>query len=220
MNEDQPAVLNEKPGIIKDGYSPELDEIRHNTRQAKDYIAGLEAIERERTGIKTLKVGFNKVFGYYIEVSHANTIKVPPDYIRKQTLVNAERYITPELKEYETQVLNAEERIIEIETRLFKELCKQIAGMGDRLLRSARSVAHLDVFASLAEVAAREGYCRPVLVNEDVLSIREGRHPVVERLLQAEPYVPNDTQFDADQRIHIITGPNMSGNSTSVRQVA
>src|SRR5262249_32324745 len=148
------------------------------------------------------KVGFNKVFGYYIEVSHANTEKIPDDYVRKQTLVNAERYITPELKEYETQVLNAEERMIEIETRLFTGVCQQIAACGDRLLRTARAIAFLDVFASLADVAAREGYCRPQLTTEDVLYIRDGRHPVVEKLLQGERYVPNDTLFDADQRIH------------------
>jgi DNA mismatch repair protein MutS len=220
ISDDAPGILGERVGIIQPGYSPELDEIHNNTRHAKDWITNLEAIERERTGIKSLKVGFNKVFGYYIEVSHAQTEKVPGDYIRKQTLVNAERYITPDLKEYETQVLNAEERMIEIETRLFKGLCQQIADCGDRLLRTARAIAHLDVFASLAEVAGRDGYCRPQLTDEDVLFIREGRHPVVEKLLQGERFVPNDTFFDADQRIHIITGPNMSGKSTAIRQVA
>jgi DNA mismatch repair protein MutS len=220
ISEDAPGILGERVGVIQQGYSPELDEIHSNTRDAKDWITNLEAIERERTGIKSLKVGFNKVFGYYIEVSHANTEKVPDDYIRKQTLVNAERYITPDLKEYEAQVLNAEERMIEIETRLFKAICQQIADCGDRLLRTARAIAHLDVFASLAEVAAREGYCRPQLTEDDVLFVREGRHPVVEKLLQGERFVPNDTFFDADQRIHIITGPNMSGKSTAIRQVA
>src|SRR5258708_30960821 len=132
IDDSTPAILGDKVGVIRSGYSPELDEIHNNTRHAKDWIGDLEAIERERTGIKSLKVGFNKVFGYYIEVSHANTVKVPENYIRKQTLVNAERYITPDLKEYETLVLNAEERILEIEVRLFRELCQQIAGGGDR----------------------------------------------------------------------------------------
>ncbi len=220
VDENAPAVLGDKTGIIKPGYSPELDEIHESIRTAKEWIANLEPLERERTGIKTLKVGFNKVFGYYIEVSHANTVKVPADYIRKQTLVNAERYITPDLKEYEAQVLNAEERIIEIETRLFRELCQHIASCSERLLKTARAVAHLDVFASLAEVAVREGYVRPQLTKDDLLYIRDGRHPVVEKLLQGERFVPNDTIFDEQQRIHIITGPNMSGKSTAIRQVA
>src|SRR5258706_10995052 len=220
VDENAPAVMADKTGVIRGGYSPELDEIHNNTRHAKDWIGDLENIERERTGIKSLKVGFNKVFGYYIEVSHANTVKVPENYIRKQTLVNAERYITPDLKEYETLVLNAEERIMEIEARLFRELCQQIAECGDRLIKTARAIAYLDVFASLAEVATREGYCRPQLTMDDVLSIHDGRHPVVEKLLSGERYVPNDAHFDADARIHIITGPNMSGKSTAIRQVA
>jgi DNA mismatch repair protein MutS len=218
--DDPPAILNERVGVIRTGFSAELDDVQHNTRDAREWIAGLETVERERSGIKSLKVGFNKVFGYYIEVSHANADRVPPDYIRKQTLTNAERYITPELKEYEALVLNAEERMLEIEGRLFREVCAQIAAHAERLLRTARAIAHLDVFTALAEVAAREGYCRPVLTDEDVLRIREGRHPVVEKLLEGERYVPNDTRFDADQRIHLITGPNMSGKSTAIRQVA
>lgn len=220
ISDDPPNVLNERTGVIRPGYSPELDEITHNTRHAREWISGLEAIERERSGIKSLKVGFNKVFGYYIEVSQANAGKVPPDYIRKQTLTNAERFITPELKEYETLVLNAEERMLDIETRLFKEVCAQLATLADRLLKTARAVAHLDVFGSLAEVAAHEGYCRPQITGEDMLSIRGGRHPVVEKLLVGERYIPNDHYFDPDQRIHLITGPNMSGKSTAIRQVA
>jgi DNA mismatch repair protein MutS len=217
--EDAPGVLNERIGVVRGGYSPELDDVHEQTRDAKEWIAGLEAKERERTGIKSLKVGFNKVFGYYIEVSHANTIRIPDDYIRKQTLVNAERYITPDLKEYEAVVLSAEERMMEIETRLFRELCAEITACSERLLRTARAVAHLDVFVSLAEVAVREGYCRPNLTYDDVLHISEGRHPVVEQLLHGERYVPNDTYFDAQQRIHLITGPNMAGKSTAIRQV-
>ncbi len=220
ISDDPPNILNERTGVIRPGYSPELDEVMHNTRHAREWISGLEAIERERSGIKSLKVGFNKVFGYYIEVSQVNAAKVPPDYIRKQTLTNAERFITPELKEYETLVLNAEERMLDIETRLFKEVCAQLSTLSDRLLKTARAVAHLDVFASLAEVAAREGYCRPQITGEDMLAIRGGRHPVVEKLLVGERYIPNDHYFDPEQRIHLITGPNMSGKSTAIRQVA
>ncbi len=214
-----PAVLG-NPGIIRYGHSSELDQIHSETREAKEYIETLEAIERERTGIKTLKVGFNKVFGYYIEVSAGKVDQVPPDYQRKQTLVNGERFSTPTLKHYETQILSAEERVIEIETQLFRDLCGFIASNGKRLVGTARAVAELDVYASLAEVAAREDYIRPTLTLDDTLTIRDGRHPVVEKLLKGERYVPNDTHFDPDERIHIITGPNMAGKSTAIRQVA
>jgi len=217
--DDPPATLN-TVGVIRPGYSPELDGIHASSRDAKDWVAGLEAVERERTGIKTLKVGFNKVFGYYIEISKAQSKNAPPEYIRKQTLVNSERYITPELKEYESLILNAEERILEVESRLYREVLQAIAGHSDRLLRTARALAHLDAFAALAEVAARENYTRPTLTTDDVLIIREGRHPVVEKLLREERFIPNDVTFDADQRLLIITGPNMSGKSTFIRQVA
>jgi len=214
-----PAVLN-VPGIIRQGYNAELDQIHDTTREAKDYVAQLEAAERERTGIKGLKVGYNKVFGYYIEVSSGKADQVPPDYQRKQTLVNGERFITPTLKRYEDQILSAEERIVEMETLLFRELCGAVSGLGRRLIGTARAVAELDVYASLAEVAAREDYTRPTLTTGDALNIREGRHPVVEKLLRGERYVPNDTCFDSEARIHIITGPNMAGKSTAIRQVA
>ncbi len=217
--DDPPATLN-TTGVIRAGYSPELDGIYTTSRNAKDWVANLETTERERLGIKSLKVGYNKVFGYYLEVSKANADRVPPEYIRKQTLVNAERYITPELKEYESLILNAEERIHEIEARLFREIIQTIAASGKRLLRTARALAHLDVLAALAEVAAQENYVRPTLTEEDVLIIREGRHPVVEKLLKEERYVPNDVTFDEEQRLLIITGPNMSGKSTYIRQVA
>ncbi len=218
LNDDPPNQPN-KPGVIRRGYNAELDEVYDSSRQAREWIAGLERVERRRTGIKNLKVGFNKVFGYYIEVTKANAHLVPKHYIRKQTLVNAERYITPEMKEYEALVLNAEERILEIEARLFKELCHQVAARSGRILSTARALARLDVLASFAEVAARENYVRPRLTDEDVLVIRDGRHPVVERLLD-EPFVPNDVEFSPDERILIITGPNMSGKSTYLRQVA
>ena len=218
--DEPPATLN-TVGIIREGYSNELDDILNRSRGARDWIAELEPRERRRTGIPTIKVGFNKVFGYYIEVTHAHTKKIPDDYVRKQTLVNAERYITPELKEYETLVLNAEEEILSIERKLFDELCIELATCADRLLQTARAVAHVDVFLSLAEVAVREGYTRPELTEDDVLIIRDGRHPVVEKLLDSGVrYVPNDTHFDSMSRVHIITGPNMSGKSTYIRQVA
>lgn len=220
ITDDPPATLN-NIGIIRPGYAEELDSILRDTRGARDWIANLEAHERRRTGIATLKVSFNRVFGYYIEVTKANESKVPADYIRKQTTVNAERYITPELKEYETLVLNAEEQILNVERELFEVLCNQLAQHARTLLETAKSVAHLDAFLSLAEVAVREGYVRPTLTEDDLLVIKDGRHPVVEQLLDGGVrYVPNDTHFDTMNRVHIITGPNMSGKSTYIRQVA
>ncbi|PWH16160.1 MAG: DNA mismatch repair protein MutS [Anaerolineae bacterium] len=217
---DSPPATLQNIGIFRMGYSPELDEIIEKSRSAREWIANLESLERERTGIKSLKVGYNKVFGYYIEVTHANREMVPSTYIRKQTLVNAERYITPELKDYETLVLNAEDRIREIEEKLFRELCRLLAQGKDRLLETARFLAELDVVSCLAEVAVLNHYVCPEVVEEDVLVIREGRHPVVEKTLSGERFVPNDTEFKDGERIQIITGPNMSGKSTYLRQVA
>ncbi|MDZ4769024.1 MAG: DNA mismatch repair protein MutS [Chloroflexota bacterium] len=218
---DDPPANTDRMGVIRSGYSDELDAVMRATQDARDWIAELEPRERKRTGISSLKVSFNKVFGYYIEISHANTAKVPDDYERKQTLVNAERYITPELKVYETQVLNAEEQILAIERRLFDELCAELARESEALLKTAKALALIDVFVSLADVAAREGYCRPTLTEDDRLIVRAGRHPVVERLLtDGARYIANDTQFDSMNRVHIITGPNMSGKSTYIRQVA
>jgi DNA mismatch repair protein MutS len=220
INDEPPAVLN-TTGVIRPGYAKELDDILDATRDARDWIANLEPKERRRTGIPSIKVGFNKVFGYYIEVTHAHVDKIPDDYIRKQTLVNAERYITPELKEYETLVLNAEEEILAVERRLFDALCVDVSQHAPRLLQTARAIAHLDVFLSLADVAVREGYARPTLTEDDLLVIHQGRHPVVERLLDGgDRYVPNETHFDTMSRVHLITGPNMSGKSTYIRQVA
>ncbi|MFN8450285.1 MAG: DNA mismatch repair protein MutS [Anaerolineae bacterium] len=220
ISEETPATLN-TTGVIQPGYSQELDDILHATHDARDWIANLEPQERRRSGIATLKVGFNKVFGYYIEVSRAQAEKVPSDYIRKQTLVNGERFITPELKEYETLVLNAEEQILDVERRLFEAMCQEFCQSADRLLNTARALAHLDCFLSLADVAVREGYIRPTLTQDDLLLIKDGRHPVVERMLDSGTrYIPNDTHFDSMSRIHIITGPNMSGKSTYIRQVA
>ena len=215
---DEPA--NTPPGVIQSGFSAELDGILNASRNAKEWVANLEKTERERTGIKSLKVGYNKVFGYYIEVTHANTQAVPDNYIRKQTLTNAERYITPELKENETLILNADERLIEVEQRLFKEICAQVAARSTGLLNTARSIAQIDVASTLAEVAALNKYTRPELSTEDSLHIVGGRHPVVEKALSDTRFVPNDVEFDPEARILVITGPNMAGKSTYLRQVA
>ncbi|OGO12189.1 MAG: DNA mismatch repair protein MutS [Chloroflexi bacterium RBG_16_47_49] len=217
--EDPPATL-QNTGVIKSGYSAELDGVIERSRHAREWIANLESIERKRTEIKTLKVGYNKIFGYYIEVTRANTEYVPPEYIRKQTLVNAERYITPEMKEYEALVLNAEESIHEIEMRIFRQVCDQLGSSSPRLLSTARTMAELDVLASLAEVAALGSYVLPEVVAEDTLEIHEGRHPVVENSLKGERFVTNDAIFEQGERIRILTGPNMSGKSTFLRQVA
>ncbi len=217
--DDPPATL-QNTGVIKSGYSAELDGIIERSRHAREWIANLEAVERERTGIKTLKVGYNKIFGYYLEVTRSHVELVPAEYIRKQTLVNAERYITPEMKEYEALVLNAEESIHDIETRIFRQVCEQLAGSSKRLLGTARAIAELDVLASLAEAAALGAYILPEVVAEDILEIHEGRHPVVEHYLKSERFVSNDAIFEEGERIRILTGPNMSGKSTFLRQVA
>jgi len=217
--DDPPATLA-SGGVIKPGFSAELDSIATASRDAKNWVANLERTERKRTGIKSLKVGYNKVFGYYIEVTKANLDAVPEEYIRKQTLVNAERFITPELKEYESLILNAQERILDIETRLFRQVCDQLAASAERLLSTARALAHLDVYAALAEVAIRNNYVRPVLTDGDEIEIIAGRHPVVELIRREEPFVPNDARLSQEEMILIITGPNMSGKSTFLRQVA
>ncbi|MBN2118078.1 MAG: DNA mismatch repair protein MutS [Anaerolineales bacterium] len=217
--DDPPATL-QNTGIIRAGYSQELDSVIEASQHARDWIANLEAVERERTGLKTLKVGYNKVFGYYIEISRGAADKAPANYIRKQTLVNAERFITPEMKEYETLVLNAEERIREIELRLFKETCAVISKSAVKLLQIARTLATLDVLSALAETAALGGYIRPEVHAGSELEIHEGRHPVVEQLLQGERYIPNDVIFENGEIVRVITGPNMSGKSTYLRQTA
>ena len=220
IQDDPPATLN-AVGSIRPGYSTELDDIVSSSQDARDWIANLESHERRRTDIASIKVSYNKVFGYYIEVTNAHADKVPEDYVRKQTLVNAERYITPELKEYESRVLNAEEEILATERELFAEICRRIGADQERLLKLARAIAHLDAFLSLATVAVREGYTRPRLTEDTILDIQAGRHPVVEKLLESSTrYVPNDSHLDLASRIHIITGPNMSGKSTYIRQVA
>ncbi|MEM7111758.1 MAG: DNA mismatch repair protein MutS [Chloroflexota bacterium] len=214
-----------KMGVILPGFSAELDGVMNSSAHAREWVAQLEPREKERTGIGALKVGFNKVFGYYIEVSRANSHLVPDDYIRKQTLTNAERYITPELKEYETLILNAEERILQIERRVFMEVCQQVGLAAERLLKTAVALAEIDVASALAEVAAVNDYCRPVLSGENSLRIENGRHPVVEQTAVSQAalgdrFVPNDVYFHDAERIQIITGPNMSGKSTFLRQTA
>ncbi len=217
--QEAPTNLN-KMGVIRPGFSAELDGVMNSSAHARQWVAELEPRERERSSISSLKVGFNKVFGYYIEVTRTHSDNVPEDYIRKQTLTNAERYITPELKEYETLILNAEERILEIERRVFSEVCQQVSQYAKRLLKTANVLAQLDVASALAEAAAMQGYVRPVLTTENRLAIVNGRHPVVEQTLQMERFVPNNVQMDHNERIQIITGPNMSGKSTYLRQVA
>ncbi len=219
IQDDPPATLG-SIGVIRKGFSPELDNILESSQHARQWIGELEKNEKERTGIKSLKVGYNKVYGYYIEVTKSNTDRVPKEYIRKQTLVNAERYITPELKEYETMVLNAEEQIHEIEGRVFAQVCEELSNGANDLLETAHGLAELDVYLSLAETAALNGYTRPKVVDEKHLEINNGRHPVVEKLQTSERFVPNDAIFDKSEVVRIITGPNMSGKSTFLRQVA
>ncbi len=218
---EEPPAKTDKSGFIRPGWSAELDAVMSSSHDAREWISALEAVERERTGIKSLKVGFNKVFGYYIEITQSSRAQAPDNYIRKQTLVNAERYITPELKEYETLVINAEEQMLTIERRVFAELRAQIGAYSHRMLRSARALARLDVLTSLAETAARLDYVRPEISADAVLEIRDARHPVVEQHLPAgERFVPNDCRFESGESVWIITGPNMSGKSTFLRQIA
>jgi len=220
LAEDPPAVLS-RPGVIRGGYSAELDGIQEAARHAREWIAGLEKVERERTGIRSLKVSYNKVFGYYIEISRGQSDQAPENYIRKQTLVNAERYITPDLKEYETLVLNADERILDIETRLFRDMCAEIGRHAAALLATARALAQVDVYAGLAEVASRQQYVRPTFEADGVYDVRGGRHPVVEQYLpETERFVPNDIVFEPGESVRVITGPNMAGKSTFLRQAA
>jgi DNA mismatch repair protein MutS len=218
--EDPPITIREG-GIIKDGYDRELDELISISRDGKKWIAALEEKERKRTGVNSLKVGFNSVFGYYIEVTKTNTDLVPDDYIRKQTLVNAERYINQELKGYEYTVLNAEDRRKEREYNLFIGIRGEIAAEIKRIQATASHIANLDAVTSLAEVAERYNYCCPIVDNEDRIDIKDGRHAVVERMPLPDGFVPNDVYLDLDNnRVLVITGPNMAGKSTYIRQIA
>jgi len=216
---DDPPASAADPGIIRAGYSQELDELRSIRHSGKGYIASLEARERQKTGISSLKVKFNQVFGYFIEITNSNLPLVPPQYIRKQTLVNCERFVTEELQQYEEKVLGAEERIAALEKELFGQIRKAVAVQGSRIQTTARLLGELDVYASLAEVAMKNAYVRPKLTDGDEIFIRDGRHPVVE--LQSRPFIPNDLYLNSttDQLI-ILTGPNMGGKSTYLRQTA
>jgi len=220
INESPPFTLREG-GLIKEGYDQERDRLFSLTRDGRRWIAALEEKERKRTGITSLKVGYNNVFGYYIEISKANAALAPEDYVRKQTLVNAERYINQELKEYETTVLNAESRCREREYELFVNVRETAAGEVVRMQETASQLAELDALASLAEVAEKYGYCCPVVDREDRIEIEVGRHPVVERMPLKDGFVPNDVLLDTEgNRFLVITGPNMAGKSTYIRQVA
>ncbi|ATY84922.1 DNA mismatch repair protein MutS [Kyrpidia spormannii] len=218
---DDPPATAKEPGVIRDGFSSELDELRRASREGRSWIAALEQRERERTGIKSLKIGYNRVFGYYIEVTKANLALVPREYERRQTLAASERYVTPELKEMESRILDAQERAETIEYQLFVELRGTVVKALPRLQRLAGAMAELDVLCGLAEVAAKRRYTRPVVDDSSVIEIRGGRHPVVEAVLPDGTFVPNDTFLDGDnRRVALITGPNMAGKSTYMRQVA
>jgi DNA mismatch repair protein MutS len=218
---DHPPLTIKEGGIIKPRYDRELDGLREIGREGKGWILQLEAAERKKTGISSLKVRYNQVFGYYIEVTKSNLHLVSDQYIRKQTLVNAERFITPELKEFETKVLGAEEAICQLEYRLFEEIRKRVSDETPRLQKTASAVAIIDILGSMAEIADRYNYIQPVVDEGDGIIIRDGRHPVLERAGLSERFVPNDTQMDTQEhQLLIITGPNMAGKSTYLRQVA
>ena len=218
---DAPPASLRDGGVIREGYNEELDELRSISTRGKEWIAGIESREREKTGIANLKVGYNKVFGYYIEVTKAHQEKVPPNYVRKQTLVNAERYITEELKEYELKVLNAQDRIGELEEEIFNRLRAQLQEVIPRIQATSHQIATLDALVSLAEVAATRNYTRPEVHTGDEIRIVEGRHPVVETFEELDSFVPNDVLVNrATDQVLIITGPNMAGKSTYMRQIA
>ena len=218
---DDPPMTVKDGGIIKMGYNEEVDKLKTATTEGKNWIIQLEADEKEKTGIKNLKVGFNKVFGYFIEVTKSNLDQVPERYIRKQTLTNAERYITEELKNLENQILGAEEKVVSLEYDLFTKIREEIAKNIIRLQKTATMVSTLDVLASFAQVAEDMNYCMPQVDNSGIIDIKGGRHPVIEKMLGAGEFVENDTYLDKDEnRLSIITGPNMAGKSTYMRQVA
>jgi DNA mismatch repair protein MutS len=218
---DEPSSTMGEGEVIRQGFSEELDRLRETSRNARQHVASIERRERERTGIKSLKIGFNNVFGYYIEVSKPNLHQVPDDFIRKQTLVGGERFFTAELKEYESLILNARDRIADLETSLFQQVCRQVAAEGERIMEIAVALANLDVYSSLGEVAVRHHYVRPTLNDDKEINIKQGRHPVVERTLTDALFVPNDVHLSSDDaQLIVLTGPNMSGKSTYLRQVA
>ncbi|MBI4283098.1 MAG: DNA mismatch repair protein MutS, partial [Chloroflexi bacterium] len=218
---DEPSSSLGEGNVIRKGFSEEMDNLRLVSQNARQYLANLERQEQEKAGIKSLKVGYNKVFGYYIEVSNANLAQVPQHYIRKQTLVGGERFFTPELKEYEAMILNARDRISQLETDLFQRVCQQVALDSEPILAAANVLANVDVLSSMAEVAVHHSYIRPELTTDKDIAISQGRHPVVERSLTDGSFVPNDTFLSNDDaQLIILTGPNMAGKSTYLKQVA
>ena len=220
ITEEPPLTLHDG-GILKEGYNEEVDRLRKAKTDGKSWLADLEAKEREKTGIKNLKIKYNKVFGYYLEVTNSFKDMVPDYFTRKQTLANAERFITPELKELEDVILGAEDKLIVLEYELFREVRQKVADEVVRIQKTAKAVAQIDVFASLATVAEQNNYCRPKLNEKGLIDIKDGRHPVVERMIQNEMFVANDTYLDnGSNRVSIITGPNMAGKSTYMRQSA
>ena len=217
---DEPPLSSKEGGIIRKEFNAELDELKSIQTEGKKWISDLETTEKEKTGINSLKIGFNRVFGYYIEVTKTNLDLVPGDYIRKQTLANAERYITPELKEFEEKILGAQEKIIEHEKKLFELLRSEVANESVRVRKSSSLIAMLDVLCSLSEAASGFGYTRPEINSGDTIELKQSRHPVVERLELENGFVPNDLLLDSDQQFLLITGPNMAGKSTLIRQAA
>ena len=218
---DEPPISVRDGGILKEGYDEEIDKLRHAKTEGKSWLVDLEAKERERTGIKNLRIKYNKVFGYYLEVTNSYRDMVPDDYIRKQTLTNAERYITADLKELEDIILGAEDKLVALEYEIFKDIRDKIAAEVLRIQKTAKAVAGIDVFSSLALVAERNHYCRPSMNEKGIIDIKNGRHPVVEKMINNDMFIANDTYLDnKKQRISIITGPNMAGKSTYMRQTA
>ena len=218
---DDPPMTTKDGGYIKLGYDENIDTLKHATTDGKSWLMKLEADEKEKTGIKSLKIGFNKVFGYYIEVTNLYKDMVPDTYIRKQTLTNGERYITEELKNMENQILGAEEKVVKLELEAFRQIREEIAGNVKRMQKTAEAISSLDVLTSFAQVAEEMNYCKPTINKDGILNIKEGRHPVIEKMLSSGEFVSNDTYLDTDQnRLAIITGPNMAGKSTYMRQVA
>ena len=218
---EEPPISVREGGLIKEGYNEDVDKYRNAKTEGKTWLAELEAKEREKTGIKNLKIKYNKVFGYYLEVTNSYKDLVPDYFTRKQTLANAERYITPELKELEDMILGAEDKLVSLEYDLFCEVRNKIAEEVVRIQRTAKAIANLDVFVSLAVVADQNNYCRPKMTNSGVIDIKGGRHPVVEKMITNDMFIDNDTYLDnGNNRIAIITGPNMAGKSTYMRQAA
>ncbi|HEU5220381.1 MAG TPA: DNA mismatch repair protein MutS, partial [Gemmatimonadales bacterium] len=216
---DRPPALLGEGGIIRTGYDAALDESRSLREGGKQYIAAIQQRERDRTGIPSLKIGYNKVFGYYLEVTHAHAARIPPDYERRQTLATAERYVTPELKEYEAKVLGAEARVAEREAELFGALRSSVGAAILRIQQTARVLAHLDAWTALAEVAVANRYVRPAVHEGFEIAMTASRHPVIERMMPREAFMPNDVAFDLAARVQLVTGPNMAGKSTILRQI-